>query len=145
LRDYYRVPVAAAFGLEPVPLKLSPSDSAALARASEAGLDPEMVHKARVVNLSGGGIGLALVLERKHFKVFSIDTRCIMYLDFPTMDRPFNITGRVVHAEKLETGDFYLGMAFAFDDPVVQKHTEDQLQRVSVWLQREILRRERQE
>lgn len=144
MRDYYRAPVSAGIKIAPVQLKLSPDDAAALERAREAGMDLDTTHKARLVNISGGGVGLALVIESQLFKVFSIGTRCGLHVDLPTLDRPLDLAGQVVHADKLENGDLYLGMAFVFDDPLVQKHVEDQLQRLSVWLQREMLKRERQ-
>lgn len=143
LRDFYRAPVSAGIKIPPVQLKLSTGD-AAIERAQGVGLDPAMIHKARLVNISGGGMGLALIIERRMFKVFSVGTRCDLHVELPTLDRPLDLSAQIVHAEKLENGDLYLGLAFTFDDPIAQKATENQLQRLSVWLQREMIKRERQ-
>ncbi len=145
MRDFYRAPVNAAVQVPPVQLKLSPEDTAAIERAVAVELDPATVHKARLVNISGGGVGLALIVQRPLFKVFSIGTRCDLHIDLPALDSPMDLSAQVVHADKLENGDLYLGLAFAFDDPITQKGTENQLQRASVWLQREMLKRERQD
>lgn len=145
LRDFYRAPVGAAVKVPPVQLKLSADDAGAIERARAAGLDPAVAHKARLVNISGGGVGLALTIERLLFKVFGIDTRCDLRIDLPAFDSPLEMSAKVVHTERLNNGDLYLGQAFLFNDPVTQKVTENQLQRASVWLQRELLRRERQE
>lgn len=145
LRDYYRAPVSAAIKVPPVQLRLSPDDAEAIERAVAVELDPAKVHKARLVNISGGGVGLALTIERLLFKVFSVGTLCDLHIDLPLLDRPLDLSARVVHTDKLDNGDVYLGLVFAFDDPIAQKGTENQLQRASVWLQRETLKRERRE
>jgi len=128
--------------VKPVFLKIDPQDEPTLLRARLAGLDPEKTHKARLVNISGGGVGLAILVDKAIEPVFAIDSLCGLRAELPTLDKPLELKARVVHTEKLDNGDLYMGMAFVFDDPAVQEQVEDQLQRLSVWLQRRTLRKE---
>lgn len=143
LREFYRAPVAAGVEVAPVELKIHPGDSAAMKRAGQSGVDPGKAHKARLVNISGGGVGLALVVDKTLALVFKPDTACTLHAELPMLDKPLELCGRILHSQALGNGDLYLGVAFEFDDPAVQHQVEDQLQRLSVWLQRRMLKRER--
>jgi c-di-GMP-binding flagellar brake protein YcgR len=142
LRDFYRAPVSAGVTVEPIQIKIDPEDEAACLRSGLAEIDPEKTHKVRLVNISGGGMGLALVADRTLAKVFDIGTAIILHAQLPTLDKPLDIKGRIVHTEKLDIGDIYLGVSFNIDDPLMKKQVEDQLQRLSVWLQRHMLKKE---
>ncbi len=142
LRDFYRAPVSAGVEVESVLLKIDPVDEATVQRARLAGMDPGKKHNARLVNISGGGVGLAILVDKALNPVFAVGSICALHAELPTLKKPLEIKARIVHAEKLNNGDLYLGMAFIFDDPAVQEHIEDQLQRLSVWLQRRMLRKE---
>ena len=142
LRDFYRAPVSAGVPVAPVQIRLDPKDEPTLQRAGLAGLDPEKTHKTRLVNISGGGMGLALVIEKVYFKVFEVGTSVIVSAELPTLDKPLELNALIVHKEKLEIGDLYLGTSFIFEDATEQKAVEDQLQRLSVWLQRQMLKKD---
>lgn len=144
LRDFYRAPVGAGIEIDPAQLRLDPTDASALQRAELAQLDPGKTHKARIVNISGGGMGLALLLDRVMARVFEVGTQVTLHAELPTLDKPLELGALVVHTEKLPNGDLYLGVSFQIDNTQEQKHVEDQLQRLSVWLQRQMLRRENQ-
>ncbi len=145
LRDFFRVQIGAGVGVAPVLLKIDPQDEPTLERARIASLDTEKNHKVRLVNLSGGGMGLAMVLEKSQYRVFGLGTVCNLQAQLPTLEKPLDLKARVVHTETLDNGDLYLGVEFFFDDPAQQHHVQDQLQRLSVWLQRQILKKERQD
>lgn len=144
LRDFYRAPIGAGIEIDPAQLRLDPADASALQRAELAQLDPGKTHKARIVNISGGGMGLAIVVDKVMAKLFEVGTRVAVYAELPTLDKPLDLDALVVHTETLQNGDLYLGVSFQIDDAQVQKQVEDQLQRLSVWLQRQMLRREQQ-
>ncbi len=145
LRDFYRAPVTAGADVSPVQLKLDPDDSEALKRASKAGAEPGKAYKARLVNISGGGMGLALVVDKSLVPVFKMGTACTLHAELPILDESLEQCGRIVHMQTLENGDLYLGLAFEFEDIIRQQHVEDQLQRLSVWLQRRMLKQDRQD
>ncbi len=142
LRDFYRAPIGAGVEVKPILLKLDPADAPALQRASLAGLDPDKTFKARLVNISGGGMGLAIVIDRAGASVFEIGTVVTVYAELPTLDTPLELKAHIVHTEKLEIGDIYLGVSFTIDDPTLKHQVEDQLQRLSVWIQRRMLKKE---
>jgi c-di-GMP-binding flagellar brake protein YcgR len=141
LRDFYRVPIGAGVAVAPVVLQLDPDDAPTIRRASLASLDPERERKTRLVNVSGGGMGLAIVVDESGVAVFEVNDVCVIHAELPTLDKPLDLKGRIVHTEKLENGDLYLGLSFVFDDPAAQKQVEDQLQKLSVWLQRRMLQK----
>ncbi len=145
LRDFYRVPISAGIEVFPVLLKIDPQDQATLQRARLASLDVEKSHRARLVNISSGGMGLAIVIEKSVHPVFGLDAACDLHAQLPTLEKPLDLKARIVHTDKLDNGDLYLGMSFIFEDPAWQKQVEDQLQRLSVWLQRQMLKKERQD
>lgn len=144
LRDLFRAPIGAGVDVDPVELWLDPDDETTIARALDVGLDPDTIHKARLVNISGGGMGLAILVERAQVPAFCVDTVFTLRAELPMLDKPLDLRSRVVYTETLDNGDLYLGVAFVFDDDALQKRIEDQLQRLSVWLQRRILKKERQ-
>lgn len=143
LRDFYRAPVGAGVDIDPVLLWLDEADELTAERAGEAGIDPLTVHKALLLNISGGGVGLALAADKALASVLQIGTSCVLRAELPELDEPLEQRGRLVHVDKLDHGDLYLGIQFQFDDPAVQKRVEDQMQRLSVWLQRRVLKKDR--
>jgi len=143
LRDFYRAPVGVGVDMSAVQLRLDPDDEPTIERAREAGIDPHERHKARLVNISSGGVGLVLVVDLALIPVFQIGAACYINAELTTMDDPLGLRGLVVHTHKMDNGDLYIGLAFIFDDPILQKQIEDQLQRLSVWLQRRSLKNER--
>ena len=145
LRDYYRAPVGAGVEVKPILLKLDPAYGPALQRASLAGLDPDKTFKARLVNISGGGMGLAIVIDKAGDSVFEVGTAVTVHAELPTLDTPLDLKAHIVHTEKLEIGDIYLGVSFTIDDLTLKHQVEDQLQRLSVWLQRRMLKKDSQD
>ncbi len=144
MRELYRAPISAGVQVKPVRIKLDPADASALQRASFAGIDPVKTFNARLVNISGGGMGLAIVVDKSLARVFESGTDITVHAELPTLDQLLDLKAQVLHTEKLHNGDIYLGVAFTIDDPVEQKQVEDQLQRLSVWLQRHMLRKDSQ-
>jgi PilZ domain len=145
MREFYRAPVTAGVKVPSVLLTLDPNDTEAMERMSRAGEDNGKAYKARLVNISGGGVGLALIVDKLLVRIFKMDTACTLRAELPVLDEPLEQSCRIVHTQKLENGDLYLGVAFEFEDSIRQLHVEDQLQRLSVWLQRQMLKRERQD
>jgi len=144
LRDFYRAPVGAGVAIDPVRITLDPTDSASLQRAELARLDPGKTHKARLVNISGGGMGLAIVIDRVMGRVFEVGTKISIHAELPTLDKALDLKAMIVHSEKMQNGDLYLGVSFKIEDAIMQKQVEDQLQRLSVWLQRHMLKKDNQ-
>jgi len=142
LRDFYRAPVGPGIAVDPVQVQIDPADTSTWKRADQVGLDPGKVHKTRLVNISGGGMGLAITIEKNMARVFQVGTEVMVHSVLPTLDKPLTLKARIVHAEKLQNGDIYLGVSFKIDDAMMQKQIEDQLQRLSVWLQRHMLKKE---
>jgi len=141
LRDFFRAPIGAGVEINPVQLRLDSNDQATIERAVKAEIDPQAVHKARLVNISGGGVGVAMLVGRELIPVFDLDTTCHIHIEMSTIEKPLDLRGQVVHTHKMDNGDLYVGFAFIFDNPIYQKHIEDQLQRLSVWLQRQSLKK----
>lgn len=145
LRDFYRAPVGASLALEPVRLSLDSLDEPTAERARAAGVDLETQHKARLVNISSGGVGLALLVDAPWRSALTTEVVCRIYADLPTLDKPLEQRSRVVHVHKLDSGDIYMGMRFEFDNPSIQRQVENEIQHLSVWLQRQQLKKDRRD
>ncbi len=146
LRDLYRAPVAVSIEIPSIDLTLDPTDAEAVTRVIAAEIDPTKSYTLRLCNISGSGMGLAGVADPAIETALQKGTQCLVRAaELPMLDDPLDQHARIVHTQKLNSGDLYLGVSFIFDDKVHQVAVENQLQRLSVWLQREKLKQQRKD
>lgn len=127
-RAFYRVSVAA--------LDLDP----AVLRNEEAGSPFEF--KARIVNLSAGGLGVSVRLSRKVLNEVkrTRSFHCTASFDNDlTLDAPV----RAAHIAALGEDGLYLGLQFDFRDALRKKAVEDRMHQLCMQYQRQALKRQR--
>ncbi|MFW6060131.1 MAG: flagellar brake protein [Phycisphaeraceae bacterium] len=131
-RRFYRVSTA---GLAMEPLWLWPRTDANEPR-------PPAV-KARLVNLSGSGMGLRL--EHPHTTAGDAWHGQVYHcrLCLPGEDEPVTVDAQVVHVEPADHDTLQLGLAFAFAGDAEQRRVQDQIVRFTTELERQRLRRQR--
>lgn len=127
-RAFYRVSVA-ALDLEP-----------AVLRHEEAGYAFDF--KARIVNLSAGGLGVSVRLSRKILNEIK-RTRTFNCTASFDNELTLNAPVRVAHIAAIGDDGLYLGLQFDFRDASRKQAIEDRMHQLCMQYQRQALKRKR--
>lgn len=128
-RSFFRVNTAAA---DLGPLKL-------LAEGQPAEKEVE----ARMVNLGGGGVGVAVRAGREVLRHLQDHERYRCRMDILSDQEVVELPAKLVHISPLDTTGLYLGMRFELPEGKEGKALENRLVQYGVWLQRRQLQRRR--
>jgi len=133
-RNFYRASLAAA----KLQASAQPVDD-----AGEATPDTEPI-STRVINLSGGGIGLEA--PQSAAQRVEAASRYRVILPIPLDDEPIAVVVRQVHLQFREDGTSYLGLAFdwAGVEPTDQRRRTDAIVAFATEVQRDQIRRQRE-
>ena len=129
-RAFYRVPIA-ALDLEPATLLHEDEEE-----------DHTFDFKARMVNLSAGGLGVSVRLSRKVLNQIkrTRDFQCKAAFD---NGMSFDAPVRVAHVSALGDDGLYLGLQFNVPDELVRQSLEDRMHQLCMHYQRQALKRKR--
>lgn len=128
-RSFFRVNTAAA-DLGPVVLlaENQPQDSAV---------------SGRMVNLGGGGVGVAVRAGRDVLHHVQQHTRYGCRIEIESDDSVLELMAKLVHISPLDTTGMYLGLEFELPEGKPGKQIENQIMQYAAWLQRRQLQRRR--
>ena len=97
--------------------------------------------EARMLNISGGGLGLRLE-GREVRQVLTGQVYCCRF-QLPGDQEGMVVNARIVHAEPTRDRALYLGMSFEFADDAHRQRVQDRIIRFTTRLEREQLQRQR--
>lgn len=103
--------------------------------------DPAEPFEARLLNLSGGGIGIRL--ERSSADMICGGRRFACHFQLPADTEPIDVQVSLVHVEQAHERALYLGMAFDFASETQRRRIQDQIVRFTTELERKRLQRRR--
>lgn len=139
-RRFFRVDMA---GIDwPLVRIMSRCQGAAPASEDAADLDDCLI-RAKLLNLSGGGMGLQVEAADRRVVDLLKGQRYRCLLPLPQWGKPLLINARLVRIQRMRGKMVYLGLRFEFDHDAQQRHAEDLLVRVTTELQRQQLRGQR--
>lgn len=146
-RRFYRVNTA---GAELSPIRLRPVFPEPIAsmpiddHASEqvvALMHGSASLEACVVNVSGGGVGATMIMDRQLLTLLKQCREFDAQLQLPHLDDPIKARAKLVHIRPMDNQLVYLGLQFEFDDVADQREAEDNLMHYGAKVQRDQLRR----
>ena len=99
--------------------------------------------EARMVNLGGGGVGVAVRAGRNVLRHLQEHSQFQCRMDILSEDEVVDLPAKLVHISPLDTTGLYLGMRFELPEGKEGKALENRLVQYGVWLQRQQLQRRR--
>ena len=149
-RSFYRVAIG---GINLLPVQLTPlseatspqialADDANLSELSQGTNKPLYVEAgatfhARLVNISGGGVGVEVPRQHTHTAQTANRFSCVMTL--PRLPRPLTVDCVPVHRHLQSDGSLYLGLEMILADAVQRRRVGDLVCRFTAWHQRQQL------
>jgi c-di-GMP-binding flagellar brake protein YcgR len=149
-RSFYRVAIA---GINLLPVQLTPLSEAAspqIGLADNANLHEQVqdtnktmyaeagaTFHARLVNISGGGIGVEV--PRQHAQTAQTANRLSCVMSLPRLPRPLSVDCVPVHRHLQSDGSLYLGLEMILADAVQRRRIGDLVCRFTAWHQRQQL------
>lgn len=104
---------------------------------------PEQAVSGRMVNLGGGGVGVAIRAGRDVLRQVQQQTRYHCRIEVESDDSVLDLTANLVHISPLDTTGLYLGLEFELPGGAAGKQIENQIMQYAAWLQRRQLQRRR--
>jgi len=99
--------------------------------------------EARMVNLGGGGVGVAVRAQRDVLRRLQEHERFRCRMDILSDEEVVDLPVKLVHISPLDTTGLYLGLRFELPEGKEGKALENRLVQYGVWLQRRQLKRRR--
>ncbi len=120
------------------PVESTPSDATGAERE-----EIDLRLKARLVNISGGGLGVNVPVRREIVTLIRENRQYRCRINLPEIDESIDVRVQLIHLRRPTPQVLYLGLEFRFDDSAQRKRTEDLIVRFTTWMQRRQIRRAR--